>query len=362
MYRTLRRALLAFSAMMLLLVSTVITAPAAQAWTMTASSPIVAAGNTVVAARTPLTLWADRWEGQCTSASGRYWGKVTVVTSRSDRSDHQWDVGSVTAVTGDNVTGHSGNAYVVLVGTRFGRNGIEGGAQGATADLADNEENLAFQGTVGAPDPFSGTVSGTFDGRWVLANTGPAVPGVTKDWYFYTYRVTFVNKHVLASDQSNVCSVYLNYGSPGLNGTQTQRAEPSVPAPTRNVYRAYKSAGSDYLLGLTKGEGAASGYVYQKVAFKVWASPLAQDSKPLYRCRYSGGHFLSNSSTCDGHTVEGLLGYVLSKEYSNSRPVYRCYRATALVHLSTTNFQDCVSSIVATDPWKIEAVQGYVRP
>jgi hypothetical protein len=357
-----RTGLVAIAATASALVASTVGSPAAQAWTMTAVSPLVSAGNSVVAARLVSTPINERWEGQCTSASGRYWGKITVDMTRSNRPGFQWDIGSVAATTGDFVTGHSGNAYVFFIGSRYGTNGIEGSAQSASADMADNEASVAFQGTVGAPDPFNATTTGSFNGSWVYTESGPAVPGAPKAWYAYTYRVTFMNKNVIASDQNNVCSVYLNYGQPGFNSTQAQRAEPVLAAPSRPIYRSYNASTTDYLLGTTKGEGSTAGFVYQKVAFNIWPTPMDKDIQPIYRCKYTGGHFLSTFASCEGKTSEGLQGYLLSKQYSNSTPVYRCYKAGALIHLSTVTRTDCNSPIGATDPWKIETVQGYVRP
>jgi hypothetical protein len=119
----------------------------------------------------------------------------------------------------------------------------------------------------------------------------------------------------------------------------------------RDVHRAYNAEIGDHLQGLVANEGAPA-WRYEGVGFRLHADGNAERAA-LYRCRVNGAiyHFLSNQEDCEGHVMEGLLGYLSTAE-GEGLPLYRCVLGTD--HLSTLDPSECQVAGFA-----VEGRQGF---
>ena len=82
-----------------------------------------------------------------------------------------------------------------------------------------------------------------------------------------------------------------------------------TPAPTRPIYRCY-IWGWDHMTTTSANCEGASGTLESLLGYAL-TSPRS-GHVAWYRCRIAGGseHFTSLSSNCEGHVVEGVLGYI----------------------------------------------------
>src|SRR5262249_40419699 len=112
--------------------------------------------------------------------------------------------------------------------------------------------------------------------------------------------------------------------------------------------------GMDYLYSTNSGEGGAS-FQLQETAFSVFPSAQACD-RPLYRCRYAGGHFLSNQATCEGFASEGRLGYVCKDSSATTQTLYPLLNGSG-AHTVVVQWSEAQALIA--QGWKYESVLGY---
>jgi hypothetical protein len=138
----------------------------------------------------------------------------------------------------------------------------------------------------------------------------------------------------------------------GLSWRTCGEERPEVP-----VHRSFNPSIGDHLQTLTANEGAPD-WQYEAVGFHVFANGGPQ-RHPLHRCRYNDGpfHFISNGADCEGHALEGQLGFASDVPRDGLVPIYRCYLHGTSDHLTTTNPSECENAGFA-----VEAIQGYVAP
>jgi hypothetical protein len=120
------------------------------------------------------------------------------------------------------------------------------------------------------------------------------------------------------------------------------------------VYRFFANA--DHFLTIDQGEGfRAPGYRYEGVAFSLSRQPVGP-AAGLYRCYWSRGHFVSTDPSCEGQTVESLMGFLTTQPFGRSAiAVYRCFNNANGDHLATTNVSECYNA-----QFIVERVLGYV--
>lgn len=154
------------------------------------------------------------------------------------------------------------------------------------------------------------------------------------------------------------------YGSVGFRcayGASQGAAPPPPPPPAgavqRDVHRAYNAQLGDHLLGITQNEGAPA-WRYEGVAFRAMSAAVA-GTVALHRCRINNTsqHFLSNAANCEGHTSEGVVGYVFSAQAAGTQPIYRCVSPKGTDHLTTLTPQECLNA-----GFRVEGRQGFAFP
>lgn len=117
---------------------------------------------------------------------------------------------------------------------------------------------------------------------------------------------------------------------------------------TRALTRFTK--GDDTFLTMYIGENPVN-YDYDG-AIKVYTSS-ATDRNPLVRCRKNDGkgHMMSNSSGCEGHTHEGILGY--TSKTATDKQLVRCAKGD--YRFVSTEKQECVDR-----GWSYASSLGYL--
>lgn len=84
------------------------------------------------------------------------------------------------------------------------------------------------------------------------------------------------------------------------------------------------SQNTDQLYTRNRQEGLGANYQEQATyQFLRHPDPRAH---AIYRCLRTDpfSHFISTNPSCEGHSPEGLLGYVFSQAYSETRPFFLC--------------------------------------
>lgn len=104
--------------------------------------------------------------------------------------------------------------------------------------------------------------------------------------------------------------------------------------------------GADHFYTASQSELLGAGYTYEGVAFYIYPGSHA-GLVPLFRCRNGTDHFVSTSSTCEGRTVEGTLGYVRRPNQPSCGSVilYRLFYAAGPDHFFTTSAAERSSAI-----------------
>lgn len=140
-----------------------------------------------------------------------------------------------------------------------------------------------------------------------------------------------------------------------FKGSDPINPPPPVVEKTIPVHRFYNSKTGEHFFTASHQEGAAAGYSYEGVGFKVFSTQSNGVTTPLYRClKKNGFHFVSTSSNCEGTHVEGLYGFIKNQPSADSAALYRSYNSNSGDHLLTTNAVEAQQA-----PYRIEAVLGY---
>lgn len=125
-------------------------------------------------------------------------------------------------------------------------------------------------------------------------------------------------------------------------------APPTAPPGQQIAYRFYRRNGpgtvSDHFSTLDFNEGAWVGGLpgtYEGVYFKTHTSQIDGNMVPLYRCYgYWGDHFALTDPNCDGHTNEGLYGYISNIPRTGYTPLYLFARLNPWDFIETTSWDE----------------------
>lgn len=130
--------------------------------------------------------------------------------------------------------------------------------------------------------------------------------------------------------------VAISVNGPGVNSGAYQTSP--VYRFTYGSYTAYSTM-TRHFYTKTYNEGISAGFTYEGIAFYVYTNSGAPGTVALYRClrNPNSQHFLSTSSTCEGHTVESIMGYVYTSSQYGNIPLYRYYSSTAPDYFHVTS-------------------------
>lgn len=113
-------------------------------------------------------------------------------------------------------------------------------------------------------------------------------------------------------------------------------------------------SGSDRIYATSPTYGIPFGYSFEAGVANISTTGRA-NYLSLYQCHSGSHHFLSNSSSCEGQTVDFMLGYVEKSPVLGTRPVYRYYSPNTGYYLITTQPTELSGSNYVKD-----TVFGYV--
>ncbi|WP_093021777.1 hypothetical protein [Sphingobium sp. YR768] len=120
------------------------------------------------------------------------------------------------------------------------------------------------------------------------------------------------------------------------------------------IFRFYN--GSKHFYTMTYLEGQGAGFGSEGIPFASLPGG-GTGTQPLYRCYNAANadHFISVSSTCEGVTYEGQMGWAYTASGTGRKPLYRFYSATLKDHLFTTSYDEGTAAGYA-----YESLLGYV--
>lgn len=122
------------------------------------------------------------------------------------------------------------------------------------------------------------------------------------------------------------------------------------------IYRQYNASTGDHMVSFISTEGSSVGYTSEGVLFKLLVSAVGGSKKALYRCLVNGDHFVSGDPSCEGYSVEALMGYAFTSQQPGTFPMYRCYNSSVGDHLTTKNPAECQQY-----NYTVEFTLGYVK-
>ncbi|WP_156358186.1 hypothetical protein [Sphingobium sp. Leaf26] len=111
----------------------------------------------------------------------------------------------------------------------------------------------------------------------------------------------------------------------------------------RPVFRFFTVArGHFYTIGFM--EGHAGGLGAEGPTFNLYVSG-GTGRQALYRCYNASSvdDFISTSSSCEGQTVNSILGYASTASGTGLTQLHRCYRTSDMDHLITKNMSECTN-------------------
>ena len=120
------------------------------------------------------------------------------------------------------------------------------------------------------------------------------------------------------------------------------------------LFRFHMESTGEHFITSNLQEGCSVGFKFEKVAFKLLDK--AEGMKPLYRCWTKQNHFISDRADCEGHNVEGLMGYASAKPAAGLVPLHRGLHAIGDV-LATIDKAE-----LDLNKYQYQGVLGYVLP
>jgi hypothetical protein len=125
------------------------------------------------------------------------------------------------------------------------------------------------------------------------------------------------------------------------------------------VDRAYDSTTGLHFYTTTDSEASCCGFSVETFDdFYLYATAQA-GLVPFYRCRTAtGSHLYTTSSSCEGATLEGTMGFIATSAVCGSVPLYRLDNATSGDHLYTTSMAEVTSA--EGGGYTLSGTSGYV--
>ncbi len=126
------------------------------------------------------------------------------------------------------------------------------------------------------------------------------------------------------------------------------------------VHRSFNGGNPEHFYTTSLAEAMTAGFTLE---FQDYYDIYADEHPGLsgwYRCiKGNGKHFYTMSSTCEGQTVEGLMGYVSSSDVPESTPLYRLHNGSIGNHFYTTSAAER-DNAVSNLGYTYEAIGCYV--
>jgi len=127
---------------------------------------------------------------------------------------------------------------------------------------------------------------------------------------------------------------------------------------TTPIYRFRKAPYLFWTTSYTQGATLWGAQNFNGTAYHVNPYGVSNSTTALYSClrkNSTADYFASISSTCEGQTVKGLLGYVSPGPGTGLTPLYRFYNSSLGIHLITTSYTEGTSDSGFT----FDVVLGY---
>jgi len=127
------------------------------------------------------------------------------------------------------------------------------------------------------------------------------------------------------------------------------------------VHRSYHPTTEEHFYTTSLPEAQCCGFTLETSDFyHLYAGPHP-GLTAFHRCiKASGLHFYTQSPTCEGQTLEGVMGYIATAAgVAGSVPLYRVYRPASTDHFYTTSAAER-DAAVASLGYLDEGVAGYV--
>ncbi|MCA9652635.1 MAG: hypothetical protein KC501_22145 [Myxococcales bacterium] len=127
------------------------------------------------------------------------------------------------------------------------------------------------------------------------------------------------------------------------------------------VHRSLSPSTGEHFYTTDIGEAQCCGFDLESANFYYLYSGPHPGLTAFHRCLTgSGFHFYTQSATCEGTTLEGVMGYIATAAgTAGSVPLYRLYRAANGDHFYTTSAAERDNAI-NTLGYVAEGVAGYV--
>ncbi len=126
-----------------------------------------------------------------------------------------------------------------------------------------------------------------------------------------------------------------------------------------SVHRSYSAATGEHFYTTDFNEAQCCGYAVENQNYYDIYAGSHPGLTGWYRCvKPSGLHLYTTSSTCEGTTVEGLMGYVSITELPGSTPLYRSFNGNNGDHLFTTSLAEHQGAVAG--PYVDEGIVAYV--
>ena len=126
------------------------------------------------------------------------------------------------------------------------------------------------------------------------------------------------------------------------------------------VHRSFNGSTVEHFYTTSLAEAMTPGFMLENQDYYFVYAAEHPGLVPFYRClKGNGKHFYTQSGTCEGQTVEGVLGYVSSSDADETTPLYRLYQGTNGNHFYTTSAAER-DNAVANLGYAYEAIACYV--
>lgn len=133
-----------------------------------------------------------------------------------------------------------------------------------------------------------------------------------------------------------------NYIDDDCNGS----LDDGLPGCRIGVHRSYNGVSNEHFYTTSLPEAQSGNFQLEAQDYYFVYAAAQTGLVGFYRClKTNGKHFYTQSSTCEGQTVEGALGWVEDTDTPETVPLFRLYSGSAGNHFYTTSTAERDSAI-----------------